>query len=55
MAWTFLPTLELYRLSAFWALTLPIAGLLYGVMTLDSARRHYFGIGNAWKGRTYAP
>jgi len=55
MAWTFLPTLELYRLSAFWALTLPIAGLLYGVMTVDSARRHYFGIGNAWKGRTYAP
>ena len=54
MAWTFLPTLGLYRLSAFWALTLPIAGLLYGSMTLDSARRHYFGTGNAWKGRTYS-
>ncbi len=54
MVWTFLPTLGLYRLSAFWALTLPIAGILYGVMTLDSARRHYFADGNAWKGRTYS-
>tara|TARA_R110001592_G_scaffold62261_2_gene190416 strand:- start:10764 stop:11906 length:1143 start_codon:yes stop_codon:yes gene_type:complete len=54
MAWTFLPTLGLYRLSALWALTLPIAGVLYGMMTLDSARRHYFADGNAWKGRTYS-
>ncbi len=55
MAWTYLPTLGLYRLSAPWALTLPFAGMLYGVMTLDSARRHFAGVGNAWKGRTYNP
>lgn len=53
MAWTYLPTLELYRRSGFWAWTLPLAGMLYAVMTLDSARRHYAGRGGAWKGRTY--
>ena len=32
---------------------LPLAGLLYGAMTFDSARRHWLGQGGAWKGRTY--
>ncbi len=54
MAWTYLPTLELYRLSTFWSLTLPLAGILYVMMTLDSARLHYLGKGGAWKGRTYS-
>ncbi len=53
MAWTYLPTLDLYRLNGFWALTLPLAGVLYTQMTLDSARLHYQGRGAAWKGRTY--
>ena len=54
MAWTYLPTLDLYRLNALWALSLPFAGILYAVMTLDSARLHYAGQGAAWKGRTYS-
>jgi len=54
MAWTYLPTLEMYRLNALWALSLPFAGILYTLMTLDSARRYYLGQGGAWKGRTYA-
>jgi hopene-associated glycosyltransferase HpnB len=37
------PTLRLYRLAAPWALTLPLAGLLYGAMTIDSALRDAFG------------
>ncbi|MGJ3260948.1 MAG: glycosyltransferase [Rhodospirillales bacterium] len=53
MAWTYLPTLELYRMNGGWALTLPLAGVLYTLMTLDSARLHYQGRGGAWKGRTY--
>ncbi len=53
MAWTYLPTLDLYRLNAGWALALPLAGILYVLMTLDSARLHYQGRGGAWKGRTY--
>lgn len=53
MAWTYLPTLDLYRQNVFWALSLPFAGALYTLMTLDSARQHYLGRGGAWKGRTY--
>lgn len=54
MAWTYLPTLDLYRLNTLWSLSLPFAGMLYALMTLDSARRHYTGQGGAWKGRTYS-
>jgi len=53
LSWTFLPTLDLYDLNACWALFLPLAGLIYLVMTIDSARAHYAGKGGAWKGRTY--
>lgn len=53
MAIAFLPTLRLYRMNAVWALTLPIAGLIYTLMTVDSARRHWAGRGGAWKGRSY--
>lgn len=54
MAMTYAPTLRLYGLSTTWALTLPLAGLLYTLMTIDSARRHWQGRGGAWKGRTHA-
>ena len=54
MAWTYLPTLDLYRLNPLWAVSLPLAGILYTLMTLDSARLHYAGQGGAWKGRTYS-
>jgi len=55
MWWTFLPTLDLYDRPAIWGLFLPMAGILYTLMTLDSARRYYQGQGGAWKGRTYYP
>jgi hopene-associated glycosyltransferase HpnB len=35
----YLPTTRYFRLSPAWAITLPLAGLLYGAMTVDSARR----------------
>ncbi|MEM7349598.1 MAG: glycosyltransferase [Acidobacteriota bacterium] len=54
MAWTFIPTLRLYRRSLAWALALPVAGLLYLGMTLDSARRYWRGQGGSWKGRAAA-
>lgn len=47
------PTLKLYRLSPARTLTLPLAGLLYTLMTVDSAWRHWRGRGGGWKGRTY--
>jgi len=51
LAWTFLPTLRLYGLAPARALALPLAGLLYLGMTLDSARLHRRGRGALWKGR----
>ncbi|MDJ0582879.1 glycosyltransferase [Crocosphaera sp.] len=53
MTISYLPTLKLYQCSVFWGLTLPLIGLLYGLMTLDSAWRHWRGKGGGWKGRVY--
>jgi hopene-associated glycosyltransferase HpnB len=51
---SYVPMVRYYRLPVAWALTLPIAAVLYGGMTVDSARRHYRGVGAAWKGRSYS-
>jgi len=53
MALSYWPTVRLYQISPFYALTLPWIGFLYTLMTLDSARRHWQGKGGAWKGRVY--
>ncbi|SDH46015.1 presqualene diphosphate synthase HpnD [Roseospirillum parvum] len=37
------------------AAALPLAGVMYSLMTLDSARRFRAGRGGAWKGRTAPP
>jgi hopene-associated glycosyltransferase HpnB len=49
---TFQPTLRLYALAPIYGVVLPVAALLYLVMTVDSARRHWLKIGGQWKGRT---
>jgi hopene-associated glycosyltransferase HpnB len=54
MSVAYRPSVALYRLAFPWVLTLPLAGLLYALMTLDSARRHWLGKGAPWKGRTHA-
>ncbi|MGW0392726.1 glycosyltransferase [Streptomyces sp. NPDC003042] len=54
MAGTYLPTLRFYRQPVLLAPLLPFTALLYLLMTVDSAVRHYQGRGAAWKGRTYA-
>jgi hopene-associated glycosyltransferase HpnB len=41
----YVPTIRYFRLSPAWATTLPLAGCLYGAMTVDSAVR---GGRNAW-------
>jgi len=53
MTLAYLPTIRLYRQSRWRALTLPLAGLLYVGMTVDSARRHLRGAGGTWKGRHF--
>lgn len=53
MPMAFAPTLRLYGLPAAWGLTLPLAAVLYMLMTLSSAIRTWRGRGGAWKGRHY--
>jgi hopene-associated glycosyltransferase HpnB len=47
------PTLRLYRLPVWWGLFLPVAALMFTLMTIDSARLHWRGRGGQWKGRSY--
>ncbi len=57
MSATFLPTVSLYHqgaAAALWAVSLPVAGVLYGAMTVDSVHRHHTGRGAEWKGRVGA-
>lgn len=53
MTISYLPTTRLYRLSFVWAICLPAIAVLYNLMTIDSAIRHWRGQGGAWKGRVY--
>ncbi|MEM8837124.1 MAG: glycosyltransferase [Pseudomonadota bacterium] len=48
------PTLRLYRKPLYWALLLPLSGVLYTAMTISSAVAYWRGKGGLWKGRTYA-
>lgn len=54
MTLAYLPTIRLYKLSPLWAICLPAIALLYNLMTIDSAIRHWKGQGGAWKGRVYS-
>ena len=51
MAIAYAPTLRLYGLGPGWAAALPLVALLYVMMTVDSARRHWQGRGGEWKDR----
>jgi hopene-associated glycosyltransferase HpnB len=53
MSATFVPMLRYYRQPVAAALLLPFTATLYLAMTVDSAVRHYRGLGASWKGRTY--
>ncbi len=51
----YLPVLRRYGQPAIAAPLLPFAALLYTLMTVDSARRHWSGQGGMWKGRVAEP
>lgn len=53
MTFSYLPMTRWYGGPMLLAFTLPLSAVLYVAMTLDSARRHYSGVGGGWKGRTY--
>jgi len=45
----FLPAIRAFDLPAWRALTLPLVGVLYGAMTIDSALRHLFRRSERWR------
>jgi hypothetical protein len=53
MSLSYFPTIKLYKISPFWSFGLPLIALLYSLMTIDSALRHWQGKGGYWKGRVY--
>jgi hopene-associated glycosyltransferase HpnB len=53
MSAAYLPVVRFYRLSAPWALTLPLAGALFLAMTLSSAVAYWRGAHAHWKNRSY--
>ena len=53
MAGSYWPTLKLYGEPMWRAAWLPVAALLYTMMTISSALRHWQGKGGGWKGRHY--
>ena len=50
---SYLPILSFYSRSKWWALTLPMIGILYLGMTWTSAIRYWRGKRSQWKERTY--
>ena len=53
MSLSYYPTVKFYQLPFWYSCLLPAIALLYTLMTLDSAVRHWQGKGGQWKGRVY--
>ncbi len=51
MSNTYSPVLRMHGLGRERGLTLPLAAVIYLLMTLDSARRHHAGTAISWRGR----
>ncbi len=54
MMLSYIPILDFYKLNRIWALTLPVSGILYLMMTWSSALRYLSGKRSVWKGRVYS-
>jgi hopene-associated glycosyltransferase HpnB len=51
MAVVYRPAVRFFGLPSAWCWTLPLAGILYGAMTLDSAVRYVTGMRIGWRDR----
>ena len=49
----YLPIIRFYGLSPIYAMSLPTVALIYILITIDSAWRHWRGRGGYWKGRVH--
>jgi hypothetical protein len=54
MCAAYVPILRFYSLPTWWAITLPVAALLYLAMTWQSALIYWGGTRASWKDRNYA-
>ena len=54
MSRLYLPTIRFYQCLTILSFCLPMIAMLYTLMTLDSALRHWRGQGGVWKGRSYS-
>lgn len=54
MGHVYAPAMRFFKLPPVFAFSLPVAGILYGLMTFDSALRHTRGIGVQWREPTKA-
>ena len=55
MTAAYLPVVRYQRAPSVFSLTLPAAGILFGLMTAGSALEHLRGRGPTWRGRRYGP
>ena len=55
MIFAFRPSVKYFQLSNFWIFTLPLAGVFFTMMTIDSAFKYWQGREGFWKGRYYPP
>lgn len=46
------PACSFFKLTEKYAWSLPVAGVLYGLMTVDSALRYWRGVGPQWREKT---
>ncbi|EFA72239.1 Glycosyl transferase, family 2 [Raphidiopsis brookii D9] len=53
MSFAYLPIIKFYQCALWFAGCLPLIALLYTLMTVDSAYRHWQGKGGSWKERVY--
>ena len=49
----YLPIVRFYQLSPIYAMGLPTVALIYILITIDLAWRHWRGRGGYWKGWVY--
>jgi hopene-associated glycosyltransferase HpnB len=52
MSWAYAPSVQYHGLSPLWAVTLPVAAVLFTAMTIASAVGYYRGQPAQWRGRT---
>ena len=53
MVMAYVPAIRHHRLPVYYAITLPVAGVLFGLMTAGSALDDLRGKGPSWRGRSY--